>query len=188
MTLERIESVGNGKHLRLTLSRDGTRLTAMKFGTTPEQFPFAVGDTVNASVTLDRNEYRGTVSVSVFVRDLRHADTDQESVIEALQQHDAVLRRDLLVSLAPDRDCAAAVYRYLKRGAYRGSTDAFMRATASDAYTNTDVLVSLTLLREAGLIDFSNHGDTVCASVLPVEGKHDLSATATAQYLQRKEG
>ncbi|MBQ9964493.1 MAG: single-stranded-DNA-specific exonuclease RecJ [Clostridia bacterium] len=188
MTVERIEAVGGGKHLRLTLTRDGVRLTAMKFGTTLEQFPFTVGDTVNASVTLDRNEYRGTVNVSIFVRDLRHADADQEAVITALQQHDAVLRRDLASTVMPNRDCAVSVYRYLKRGTYCGSVDALLRVTASDAYTDTDVLVSLTLLREAGLIEWRNNGDTVCAAVTPVEGKHDLMLTATAQYLQSKEG
>ncbi len=188
MTVERIEAVGGGKHLRLTLTRDGVRLTAMKFGTILEQFPFVIGDTVNASVTLDRNEYRGTISVSIFVRDLRHADTDQEAVIAALQQHDAVLRRDADTAIQPNRDCAAAVYRYLKRGEYHGSTDALLRATASDAYSETDILVSLTLLREAGLIEWRNHGDVVSACVLPVAGKHDLFTTATAQYLQGKEG
>ncbi len=188
MTLERIEAVGGGKHLRLTLVRDGTRLTAMKFGTTPEQFPFAPGDTVNASVTLERNEYRGTVSVSVFVRDLRHADTDQDTVIEALQQYDAIQRRDLSGTLTPNRDCAATVYRILKRGAYHGRIDALLRAAVSDTYGAADCLVALMLLREAGLIAWRDHGDSVDVSVVPTDSKHDLMATATARYLQDKEG
>jgi single-stranded-DNA-specific exonuclease len=188
MTIERIDAVGGGKHLRLTLARDGVRLTAMKFGTTAEQFPFAVGNVVNASVALDRNEYRGTVSVSIFVRDLRHADSDQDAVFHALRQHDAVIRRDLTDAVAPDRNHAATVYRFLKRGTYHGSLDGLLRATVSDTCTATDVLVSLILLREAGLIEWRNHGDAVNIALVSVDGKHDLLQTPTAQYLQSKEG
>lgn len=189
MTLERIDAVGGGKHLRLTLHRDGVRITAMKFSTTPEQFPFAVGEVLNVSVTLDRNEYRGTVSVSVIVRDVRHADLDQEMVLDTLRRYDGVLRRDAgRDAVLPNRDCAVSVYRFLKQQPYRGTVDALLHAVVREPFSGTDVLVSLTLLREAGLIDWQNHGDTVYAAVKPVDGKLDLTSTATARYLLGQEG
>ncbi len=189
MTLERIDAVGGGKHLRLTLNRDGVRVTAMKFSTTPEQFPFAVGEVLNVSVTLDRNEYRGTVNVSIIVRDVRHADLDQETVLDTLRRYDSVLRRDAERDTAsPNRDCAAAVYRFLKQQPYRGTVESLIHAVARGPFTGTDVLVSLTLLREAGLIEWTNYGDTVYAAVKPVDGKFDLMNTQTARYLLGQEG
>ena len=189
MTLERIEPVGGGKHLRLTLNRDGVRVSAMKFSTTLEQFPFVQGDVLNLSVTLDRNEYRGAVSVSVIIRDVRHADVDQESVLNTLRRYDAILRRDAKPDTAlPSRDCTAAVYRFLKKRPYHGTTEDFLHAVTGEPFTGTDVMVSLILLFEAGLIDWHNSGDTIYAAVKPVEGKLDLMKTATARYLLEQEG
>ena len=189
MTLEHVDAVGGGKHLRLTLNRDGVRITAVKFSTAPEQFPFAVGEVLNVSVTLDRNEYRGTVNVSIIVRDVRHADLDQETVLDTLRRYDSILRRDIAPDTAsPNRDCAAAVYRFLKQQPYRGTVEALIHVVARGPFTGTDVLVSLTLLREAGLIDWTNYGDTVYAAVKPVDGKCDLLNTQTARYLLGQEG
>lgn len=189
MTLEGVDAVGGGKHLRLTLNRDGVRLTAMKFSTTPEQFPFARGDVLNVSVTLDRNEYRGSVSVSVIVRDVRHADMEQESILDTLRGYDAILRRDGQAdTAAPSRDCAAMVYRFLKKQPYRGAVDSLIHTLAKEPFTGVDVLLSLTLLCEADLIDWQNNGDTVYAAVKPADGKFDLMNTATARYLLGLEG
>lgn len=189
MTLERIDPVGGGKHLRLTLHRDGVRVTAMKFSTTLDQFPFAVGDVLNLSVTLDRNEYRGAVNVSIIIRDMRHADVDQEAVLDTFRRYDAILRRDAVSeTVSPNRDCAAQVYRFLKRQPYSGTAEALLHATASDPFSGTDVLVSLILLYEAGLIDWRNNGNAVYAAVKPVDGKFDLMSTQTARFLLGQEG
>lgn len=68
----------------------------MKFQTAPEDFPFQCGETVNLAVVLETSEYKGTVSLSVIVRDIRYADTRQEEVLEGLRIYDAVIRRDEL--------------------------------------------------------------------------------------------
>ena len=80
----------------MSVSRDGVRLAAMKFQTAPEDFPFQCGETVNLAVVLETSEYKGTVSLSVIVRDIRYADTRQEEVLEGLRIYDAVIRRDEL--------------------------------------------------------------------------------------------
>lgn len=187
MTLDRIEAVGGGKHLRLTLSRDGTRLTAMKFSATVETFPFAVGDVVNLSVVLDRNEFRGNTTVSVIVRDMRHASLEQEDVIAAFRRYDAVLRREAITPAhAPNRDCAVAVYRLLQKGTFNGTPESLLHAVSQ--FDLTDVLLSVTLLREADLVDFANHGDRWQIAIKPVETKMDLLNTATARFLREQEG
>ena len=190
MTLERIEPVGGGKHLRLTFVRDSVRVTAMQFSATLDKFPFAVGDILNLSVSLDRNEFRGTVSVSVVIRDMRYASLDQEEILHTLRVHDAILRRDFaeLDSVRPNRDAAVAVYRALKAKPFCGTAETLTHRLGQPPYTGLDVLVSLDMLREAGLIDWYDHGNTVFAAVRPVEGKSDLFSTATAKYLQEREG
>ena len=186
MTVERIDSVGGGKHLRLTLARDGARITAMKFSTVPEKFAYRVGDVVDLVVYLDRNDYHGTVSVSIVVKDVHLTDLSQEELIDALAKVDTVIRRELTDAGSvrlPNRDCTARVYRFLKRQPYSGPLDVLCHRLKTPTFTCTDVLVACRVLREAGLIDWRDEGDTVFICVRETTAKADLNQTATAVYL-----
>lgn len=184
MRLERVEPVGGGKHLRLTLSRDGTQITAMRFSTTPEAFPFAAGDTVNVAVTLDRNEYRGTVSVSAVIKDIRYADTVQEDLLAGQAAYDAVMRRDAEQKPAmPTREALAATYRFLKRGKFTGTTEILLHAIGMETLSPIDLYLCLQVLDEAQLIEWKHRGNTECITVNAAAEKADLTQTATAQYL-----
>ncbi len=187
MTLDRIEPVGGGKHLRLTLSRDGARVTAMKFSTLPDAFPYRVGETVDLAVVLDRNEYHGQVSVSIVVRDIRHTGLPQEELLEALAQYEEVLRRESAEARLPDRDHIARVYRFIKQRPYAGSVEVLCFRLKAEDMTCTDILLSCRILREAGLIEWRDQGDTVFAAVRETTGKTDLTQTATARYLTKRE-
>ncbi len=187
MTLERIEPVGGGKHLRLTLTRDDARITAMKFSTSPDDFAYRVGEVVDLAVVLDRNEYHGITSVSIVVRDLRLSDLPQEEMIGAVSQLDAVIRRDLSEEVRlPDRECAARIYRFLKQRPYVGPLEVLCARVKTPALTCTDVLIACRLLREAGLIEWRDEGDTVFATVREGAAKADLAQTATARYLNKE--
>ena len=188
MRLEKIDPVSGGKHLRLTLSRDGRVLTAMRFSTTPESFSFAVGDTVNLAVALDKNEYRGNVTVSIIIKDMRYADTDQDALIAAAALRDGVVRRDEQVAAVdlPTRDVVAAVYRFVKCAPFAGDFEALHHAVSASGATYTDVYLSVQLLREAGLITVRDEGRMVHMAVKETAGKVDLFATPTAQFLKQR--
>lgn len=66
MKIEGFSPVGNGKHMRITVSKGDTRIFAMYFGMTERSFFYSVGDTVDLAVNLDRNEYQG-VSALVYI-------------------------------------------------------------------------------------------------------------------------
>ncbi len=188
MQLEKIEPVGGGKHLRLTLSRDGRVLTAMKFSTAPESFAFAVGDTVNLAVTLDKNEYRGNTTVSIIIKDMRYSDTDQEALIAAAAMHDAIVRRDATVvdvSL-PSREVAAALYRFLKRAPFEGNVETLYHTISASGATYADVYVCIQMLREAQLITVHDEGRAMRIAVKETAEKVDLFATPTARFLEQR--
>lgn len=186
MTLERIDPVGGGKHLRLTLTRDDARITAMKFSVAPDRFAYRVGETVDLVVYLDRNEYHGAVSVSIVVKDMHLSALPQEDMIGALMKTDTVMRRELPIPTGvrfPARECTARVYRFLKQAPYCGSAEVLCHRLMTPDITCIDVLIACRILREANLIDWREEGDTVFARVRETSGKADLSETGTAVYL-----
>ena len=187
MRLERIEAVGGGKHLRLTLSRDGAQITAMRFSEETTLFPFAVGDVVNLAVMLDKNEFRGVVSVSVIVKDIRFADTVQEEMLSARATYDAVLRREIRVPM-PTREQTAAVYRFIRQRPFNGTVDVLRHRLAATDMTYLDIYLSLQLLWEAALIEWKHRGNTEVIAVNESAQRADLSQTATARFLNGEEG
>lgn len=190
MRIERIEPVSGGKHLRLTLSRDGSQITAMRFSVQSDTFRFAVGDMVNVAVTLDRNEFRGTVSVSAVIKDIRYADTVQEDLLNGQAVYDAVLRRESRGErpVMPPREALAAVYRYLKLGAFCGTVEALRHSIDDKTQTFAQVYVCLQILCEAQLIEWKHKGNTETITVKAATGKADLTLTDTARYLRGEEG
>ncbi|MBR2406138.1 MAG: single-stranded-DNA-specific exonuclease RecJ [Clostridia bacterium] len=189
MKLERVDAVGGGKHLRLTLSRDGNTITAMKFSTTPEEFSYGVGEIVDLAVILDRSDYRGQVGVTIVVRDIRHTDLPQEELLEALATCENVLRREMREDVVmPTRDSLARVYRYLKQRPFYGPQEVLCYRLKTETVSCVDVLLACRILREAGLIEWHNEGDNVSIAVRETSGKADLNETETARFLLAKEG
>lgn len=73
LTLEHIQSVGNGRHLRLRLSRGRFVLNAIYFSVQQEGDSFREGDLVDVAFTPQVNEFRGNRSVQLNVVDVRPA-------------------------------------------------------------------------------------------------------------------
>ena len=90
MRLDNIAAIGGGKHVRLSLSRDGVHISAVKFQTRLEDLPISCGSTVNCVVALEKNVYRGNISVSVRMIDMGYADTDRDAMQSEIAAFDAL--------------------------------------------------------------------------------------------------
>ncbi len=127
--IEDIKELSAGKHKRLTLSRPDARFTAMLFNADRSGFSYRVGDTVDLAVTLDRNEYAGSVSLSIIIREMKLSATDNAQMLESERAYEKFITGKSLDALSaralyPDRNDFAQVYRFLKsnRG-YSGQID-----------------------------------------------------------------
>ena len=92
MTLKNITPLSANRHLRLTLSRNNIQITAMKFFTSTEEFPYKIGETLDLAVNLDRNEFNGNVSVSVIVKDIKSSDCDTEKLLDSRTNYEDFCR------------------------------------------------------------------------------------------------
>ena len=189
MRLDNITALGNGKHLRLSLSRDGVRISAVKFQTMPEEFPMPCGATVNCVVSLDKNDYRGNTTVSVRVVDISYADTDREEMIEDTRAFEAMLRGEWLPT--PERAIAtreqlAHLYNMLRVcKEWNGTAEQLQHALGAGAPTCLQLLTALEIWRQAGLVEWYDKGERIRIVVCPVEGKADLTATPLWKYIMK---
>lgn len=187
MRVEGVTEVA-GKHTRLTLSRDGVSVSAIRFGMTPEMLGFETGDMLHLAVTLDRNEFRGNVSVSVIVKDVRYADTAQEDMIEAMRLFDRVVCDGVLseedrAAARPEREHMAALYRLLKaKNGFEGAWERLHHILAQ-AVPCMKLRQAVEVLRQAGLITVKNGGDSIRIALCEVSGKADLMQTPLMKKL-----
>lgn len=117
LRIEKISAVASGKHLRLTFSRDGASFTAMLFGVTPAAFAFEVGNTVDIAVTLDTNEYNGSVSLTVNIKEIRLSSVDWNNVLIDMDEYES-FKSELdgeYSEISPSREEVGIVYKEVQK-------------------------------------------------------------------------
>lgn len=189
MTIREIREMGGGKHLRLTLMRGDTAVQAMRFSTTLAEFPYVVGDVVDLAVTLDVNVYNNIESLSVYIREMKFSDQDEDAYISGRELFEAFCRGDALTSeeaasITPDRDEFAVVYRYLKANdGYRYPFDTLLyRLSAPVGYGKLRVI--LECMNELGLIRIDEGLYESRIRMCTVQGKVSLTDSLIIQKLQ----
>lgn len=160
-----IFGAGGGRHQKLTLQRDDSILTAMKFSTLSEEFPFNVGDVVDVAATLDKASFRGQESLTVVIRDMRLSETHFDEINDGIRCFEALMRGELsdsadLDKVCPLRNDVVTVYRMAIKG-YRGGIDVLCCRLKHFGVSSARLLVSLQILKEGQLIDFENNGLTI---------------------------
>lgn len=119
--IDGITPLGEGKHIRLSLSKQDHRFTAMRFGVSPDRFPFRSGDTVDLAVTVEPNEYNGEIRPTVRVRDIRATGMSDEAVLDGMALYDKIIRGDEMseeerARALPDRDYMLRAYKLIRSG------------------------------------------------------------------------
>lgn len=178
MKIEKIDGLSQNKHTKLLLSKGDTRITAMRFGVSPDKLDFSEGDTVDVAANFDKNEYMGTVKVSVIIRDMRFSSLDEESVISSESIYEKFRRSERLLPaeterLYPDRDFIGRVFRVLRQGQWLRSDEALTFKIGDNGKRLCAVRVSLDVLEEMGLIVRDNKNKKI--SLAENQGKADLT-------------
>ncbi|MDD6022273.1 MAG: single-stranded-DNA-specific exonuclease RecJ [Oscillospiraceae bacterium] len=186
MRIENITAVGGGKHLRLTLSNGRSTLTAMKFSTSPNEFPYKKGDEIDAAVRLEKNEYLGETRVSVHIRDIKDSRTDDDKclggrrIFEKLMRGE-VLKNEELLAAAAERSDVVRVYKYIKQNsAIPDDMELLCYRLGDDGENYCKFLVSAEALCELGLVEKTGGG---LLRLTPEQKKVDLSCAPILKKL-----
>lgn len=67
-----IMPIGSNRHTRMTLRKNGRLLSAVCFGTVAEELDFVAGDRADVVFNLTVNEFRGSETAQLIVRDINH--------------------------------------------------------------------------------------------------------------------
>lgn len=197
MTLMEITPVGEGRHLRLTLRKEDAVVRCMRFGVSPEEFPYEPGDVMDLAVTLDVREYRGEPTLSIVARECRPSHQDLPALLRQQRVYEAFRRGEELSAqerqaLLPTRADFAEVYRFLRGNqGWKGPEEFLWLRLQKQELSMGRLLVILDVLEERGLLRKEEKGEDLLLELLPVKQKADLTASPVLRKLEeqrKKEG
>ena len=182
MRLCGLQSVGGGKHLRLSAERDGFTVGMIYFSVSADEFPYREGDMLDFAVRLYETEFRGEKQVSVQVRDVRPAGADDEAVLAAYRRYAAFSAGEGTDEPLVDRELCGAVYRYLKANdGWRGDGEILALRLGLGPDKIAGCLTALDVLTELGIL--RRDGDAYRLS--PTAQKVDLDDSALYRRASR---
>lgn len=180
MTLESITPIGDGKHIRFEISKKGKKIRVVKFRTTVDDFPFAVGDSIDVAVRVSNSFFKERLYLSVQAVDVRKSMIDEDKYFaQKLDYEQFRLGNPAQTQQYPDRAVCAMIYKYLKQNnGYKYTVDD-LYFTLNQQVTYAQLCYALEAFEQAGLI---NRGKTI--TVNKVDFKVDLERTQVLATLK----
>lgn len=185
--IDEIASVSDGKHIRMSVSKNGTRTGVVYFGMQERRFPFEKGDTVDLAVNLDKNVYNGEARVSVIVRGIRPSGTDEEKVLSSISLFERFSRgENISVSeakrLLPERELEVEVFKSIKSKPLKDKyCEALCTRMGDDGGRLGAILVTVDVMLEMGVLALDDF-NTVFAP--KTDGKVNLEESEILKRLR----
>lgn len=188
MTVEKVEAMGGGKHMRLTASRGRKSVSMVRFSVTPEEFGYRPGDVLDLAVTVESNIFRGEERLSVRIADARLAGEDDEKFLSSLFLYEKWKRNVSLTegereAACPEREQIAAVYKYVLANAGRVRDDDVLCSRLLPKSGVCRTKIALDVLCEMGILQ--REGEII--SVRDKSTKVDLSNSTILKRLKSGE-
>ena len=191
--IERLNTVGGGRHMRMRLRRGRYAFNAIYFSATPESTSVSAGDVVDIAFVPQVNEFRGERSVQMNVLDIRPSCAaevcPEMSPYHALQNNR--LTAEDAARLLPDRSQLAMVWRYLAAipgASIQESPICLCRKIVrwSGAPLGlAQLMTCLDIFRDVGLLTSHRMHKYLVISLTPGSEKADLNESQTMQILLR---
>ncbi|MBQ5608194.1 MAG: single-stranded-DNA-specific exonuclease RecJ [Oscillospiraceae bacterium] len=190
LTVERLNPVGNGRHLRLRLQSKHHIFNGIFFSATAETASIAQGDLVDVAFIPQINEFRGERAVQMNIQDIRPAcktevscDTENYCHLRA-DDLDATVAAHLL----PDRTTLGLVWRYLagRGNMFQETPICLCRKIVRWSGVPLDLgqlLTCLDIFADVGLLKTQRLHQYINIRLIPTESKADLTASRTMQRL-----
>ncbi len=181
VTLEKINPIGNAKHLRLLFSKNGNAFQALLFGVTPEQFCFEQGDILDLAVNLEPNLYHDEYTLSVQIKAIRLSGVNEDKLFCDIENYDRLfsgIEADATLAL-PSREEVGSLYKSILNNPVKAERIKHINLKGL-GYAKT--MVAVETLLELGLIKKEN-GILYAVNGAP---KTELSNSNTYNYLLKK--
>lgn len=180
MTLESVSPIGDGKHIKLEVSKKGKIFRIVKFRTAVDEVPFSKGDKIDLAVKITKNFYKGKYYLSIRAVDIRKNGIDEDKYFKEKADYELFrLGSKNETRQYPSHEDCSLVYRLIKKHAVCRSSVDDLYFELNQCITYAQLCYALDAFEEAGLIS-RNDGITINN----IDGKVDLENTNVLRALK----
>ena len=195
-TVDSVQAVGQGKHLKLRLSKGTCRFDAIFFSVTAEDCGIAPGSRVDAAFYLQANTFRGVTTLQLQLIDLRPSLTPSRHEGEALAlvarlRAGEALSAQEAARLRTSREQFAAYWLVLERQLRQGKAEEdllpylrYLADSVGGAEGFLRAALALSVFHERGLLTLETDGERLLLKLHTLPGKVDLFACPYLSRLQ----
>ncbi len=191
LTVERMNMVGGGRHMRLRLRQGRWSVGAIYFSADPEEVSIQPGDLVDVAFIPQINEFRGEKSVQMNVLDIRPSCAAE--CLPRLEGYMALREARITArqarELLPQRATLAMIWRYLSTYAAPDVRESplclcrkIVRWTGRPLALG-QMMACLDIFQDVGLLQMERQHKYMVIRLTPGSGKADLNESATMQHL-----
>lgn len=197
MTLERVISMGAGKHTKLMLSAGGKSYTAVCFGMSASTVNYHFGEHLDILCQLAINEFRGQKSLQLIVQDIRLTPS-----LEAKYESEKTRYKEIVggakhsrdEDIIPTRADVAHIYKFLRYEGMCGHTMFSYRVLRSSILEQLNVDINCVKLRfiidilsEMRVCEFEHLGDDLFEfEICKNTEKSNVELTSTYKMLESR--
>lgn len=166
MTVESLISIGENKHTKLILKKDGKTFVALFFGKPMASLGIVEGDVIDVLFNMDVNNFKNQQTVQMILRDIRlNSELDKRIKSSYARYNQISINTSLPVRHyeVPTRDDFRAIYTLLKNAATSTSSKEFeinipactrlIKKRYGVDVSVCKVLIIFDVFEEAGLVD-----------------------------------
>ncbi len=194
LKLIKIQPLSQNKHLKLVFSYGRQTIEALYFNKPKYDFLYREGEFLDIAVSLNKNEYRGIVSISLYVIDLKLSRVNLESVLESKVLYERFKRglnltNEQFSEMLPTRDEFVAIYKYLRltNGCLtRADLINFRLFDGENSLLKINMV--LEILEELKLITIFRNGDEYRINLKNIKEKVDLEKSEILNCIRIKKG
>ena len=200
--VDSIQPVGQGRHLKLHLSKGPCRFDAIFFSVTEDECGITAGSRVDVAFYFQINTFRGNTTLQLQLVDIRPSLTPSRHQAEDLALVARLVAGDPLTAqeaarLQTTRGQLVPYWRVLERHLRTGKTETdrlpFLRTLAREAACECGgsenflrAALALEIFRERGLVSLREEGARLVLHLNSIQGKVDLTACPYLVRLQER--
>ncbi len=197
MTLDRVISMGAGKHTKLMLNSGGKSYTAVCFGMSASSMNYHFGESVDILCQIAINEFRGQKSLQLIVQDIRLS-----PALEARYSGETARYKEIMDSamftrdedIIPTRADVAHVYKFLRYEGMCGHTLFSYRVLHCSMLEQMNIDMSclklrfiIDILSDMKVCEFEHLGDDIFEfEVCKNAEKSNVELTSTYKMLEKQ--
>lgn len=178
VTLQRITTIGNNKHLKLLFTKGDNTFQALLFGANTESFAYEIGDTLDLAVTVSTNYFNGNYTVNVVIKEMRVSDLDDNLFFNDIMNFEYFKSGGeyVAINITPTRNEVGEIYLAITKNGIlcERVLNKFIKALGY-----AKVKISLEVLEELNLIKTENGKYYIC----PTNQKTNLLNSKTFSKL-----